>query len=202
VELTERAARLERAGFKTVFGRWTRRRKTMRDIKSSARKPPPRGPIILVAVDLRPGLDEVRHALLDASASALANMPGARLACLNVMQTSLIAMDENVDAAGDNIHVKRIAELRRWAEPMELPRGKITYHLLEARGIARGIVDFARSNSVDHLVIGAPTSGGPSASRLSAQIAAEAPCTVTVVRLSAGGGQPDVAKQHIKSPRR
>jgi nucleotide-binding universal stress UspA family protein len=197
VEPTERAARLERAGFKTAFGRWTRRRKTMRDIQSSARKPPQRGPIILVAVDLQPGLDEMRHALLDASASALANMPGARLACLNVMQTSLIAIDENVDAAGDNIHVQRIAELRRWAEPLELPRGKITYHLLEARSIARGIVDFARSNAVGHLIIGAPTSGGPFGSRLSAQIITEAPCSVTVVRSSAGNGQPDAAKQNI-----
>ena len=202
VDLTERAARLERAGFKTAFGRWRRQRKTMRDIKSNAKKPPPRGPIILVAVDLRPGLEELRGALLDASASALANMPGARLACLNVMQTSLIAMDENVDAAGNNIHVQRIAELRRWAEPLELPRGKITYHLLEARSIAGGIVDFARSNVVDHLIIGAPTSGGPSASRLSAQITAEAPCTVTVVRPSASSGQPDGANQHTKSSRR
>ena len=48
----------------------------------------------------------MRQALLDASASVLANMPGARLACVNVVPTSLIAIDENVDAAGDNIHVK------------------------------------------------------------------------------------------------
>ena len=41
------------------------------------------------------------------------------------MQTSLIAIDENVDAAGDNIHVQRIAELRRWAEPLQLPRSRL-----------------------------------------------------------------------------
>ena len=77
----------------------------MRQIGDSATKPPPRAPIILVAVDLRPGLEDLRQALLDAAVSVLANMPGAGLACLNVMQTSLIAIDENVDAAGDNIHL-------------------------------------------------------------------------------------------------
>ena len=182
VVLTERAGRKERAGAKATFGKWLRLGATLRQIAASATKPPPRAPVILVAVDLRPGLDELRQALLEAAVSVLANMPGARLACLNVMQTSLIAIDENVDAAGENIHVQRIARLRAWAEPLQLPRGKITFHLVEARNIAAGVIDFAQSNAVDHLVIGAPATGGPTASRVSAQITAEAPCTVTVVR--------------------
>jgi nucleotide-binding universal stress UspA family protein len=185
VELTERAERMARADARTAFARWLGVRSIMREIQRTATKPPPPAPIILVAVDLTPGLDELRHALLEAAASVLGNMPGARLACLNVMQTSLIAIDDNVDAAGENIHVRRIAELRRWAEPLQLPRGKITYHLVESRSIAAGIVDFARSNNVAHLVIGARPVGGATASRRSAQITAEAPCTVTVVRTSA-----------------
>jgi nucleotide-binding universal stress UspA family protein len=131
-----------------------------------------------VAVDLRPGLDDVRQALLEAAAGVLANVPGARLACLNVMKSSLIAIDENVDAAGDNIHVQRLAELRRWAEPLQLPRGKVTFHLVESLSVAGGILNFARSNQVHHLVIGA-LSG---TSRRATQIMTEAPCTVTVVR--------------------
>jgi eukaryotic-like serine/threonine-protein kinase len=185
VELTERAGRLTRADARTTFRRWLRMHRTMREIKESATKPPPRAPIVLVAVDLMPGLDELRRALLDAAVSVLANVPGARLACLNVMQTPLIAIEENVDASGDNIHVQRIAELRRWAAPLELPRGKITYHLVESRSVAAATIDFARSNAVDHLIIGAPRVGG--ASSLSAQITAEAPCSVTVIRL--GGRQ-------------
>ena len=184
VELTERAARRERADLKTTFSRRLRLAKTMREIANSATKPPPRAPIILVAVDLRPDLDDMRQTLLESAVSVLANIPGARLACLNVMQTSLIAIDENVDAAGNNIHVQRIAELRRWAEPLQLPRAKITYHLVEARSVAAGIIDFAQSNQVDHLVIGGPVVSGLSASKLTAQIIAGAPCTVTVVRAS------------------
>lgn len=180
VEPTERASRSERAGAKTTLGRWLRSRRTMQEIGASATKPPSRAPIILVAVDLRPGLDRLRQAVLDAAVSVLANMPGARLACLNVMQTSFLPVDANIDTAGDNIHVNRIGELRAWAEPLQLPRGKITYHIVEARSISAGVLEFAHSNKVDHLVVGAPTGGG--ASRLTMQITADAPCTVTVVR--------------------
>jgi eukaryotic-like serine/threonine-protein kinase len=187
VQLTERAARLTRADWRTVFDRWRHWRGTMRNIRESATKPPPRVPIIVVAVDLHPGHGEVQQALLDAAVSVLSNMPGARLACLNVMQTSLIAIDENVDATGENIHVQRIAKLRRWAEPLQLPIGKITYHLVEAHSIAGGIIDFARSNAVEHLIVGAPAFGGPAVSRLVTRIAAEAPCGMTLVR--PGGAQ-------------
>lgn len=184
VELTDRSGRADRSDFKTTFGRWRRVRRTMKAIAAETTRPAPRAPIILVAVDLRPGLDHLRHALLEAAVNALANIPGARLACLNVMQTSLIAIDENVDKAGDNVHVNRIAELRAWAAPLGLPRSKITYHLIESRSIASGVLDFAKSNKVDHLVVGAPTSGGPAASKITMQITSEAPCTVTVVRAS------------------
>jgi len=186
VVLTERAERMQQSDFRTVFARRLRAGKIMRQIHASATKPPPRAPIILVAVSLRPEIEEVRQALLEAAASVLANMPGARLACINVMPASLIAIDENIDAAGDNVHVQRLVELRNWAAPLELPKGKITYHLLESRNIAAAVVNFARSNKVDHLIIGAPTSTGSFAGKVrgkvSAQITAEAPCTVTVVR--------------------
>src|SRR5215216_2610869 len=186
VVLTERAERMQQSNFRTTFARRLHAGKAMREIHASATKPPPRAPIILVAVSLRPELEAVRQALLEAAASVLANMPGARLACINVMPASLIAIDENIDAAADNVHVQRLVELRNWAVPLELPKGKITYHLLESRNIAAAVVNFARSNKVDHLIIGAPTSTGSFAGKVrgkvSAQITAEAPCTVTVVR--------------------
>ena len=181
VVLTERADRLQQSDFRTSFGRRMRAAKTMRAILASASRAPPRAPNILVAVSLRPGLEAIRQALLETAASVLANMPGARLACVNVIPSSLIAVDENVDAAGDNIHVQRLVELREWARPLGLPKGKITYHLLESRNVAGAVVDFARSNKVDHLIVGAPAAGSSSA-KVSGRITAEAPCTVTVVR--------------------
>ena len=77
VELTERAARTQQSDFRTVLGRRLRAPKTIRTILASATKPPPRPPIILTVVDLRAGPEELRQALLEAAASALANTPGA-----------------------------------------------------------------------------------------------------------------------------
>lgn len=185
VELTERAGRSARAGFAASLRRRLAAGRTLRAIQAAAAAPLPGPPILLVAVDLRPGLEELRAALLEAAASVLANMPGARLACLNVMQTSLIAIDDNVDKEGHNIHVLRMAALRRWGQPLDLPRGKITYHLVESRNVAAGILDFARANKVDHLVIGAPPASVSAASRRTVQLTAEAPCSVTVVRAPA-----------------
>jgi len=193
VALTERAARTERAGISAMLRRRFAVGRTMRAILAAATRPLPGPPILLVAVDLRPGLEDLQAALLESAVSVLANMPGARLACLNVMQTSLVAIDENVDKAGENIHVQRMAALRRWAQPLDLPRGKVTFHLVESRSIAAGILDFARSNKVDHLVIGAPAASVASASRLTAQITSEAPCSVTVVRVPAGRVEPGEA---------
>jgi serine/threonine protein kinase len=186
VQLTERAERLHQSGFGEAFGRRLRSGRIMSRILASSTKPPPPPPIILAAVDLRPGLDNLRHAVLDTCASVMANMPGARLACISVMATSLIAIDDNVDAAGENIHVQKLVELKAWAQPLQLPRGKITFHLLESRNAAAAILDFARANDVDHIVIGAPADG--SGGRTSAQVTAEAACTVTVVRAAEMAG--------------
>jgi non-specific serine/threonine protein kinase/protein-serine/threonine kinase len=184
VVLTERAERITQSDLATVIGRRLRAPKIMRDILVSSTKPPPQAPIILVAIDLDPAFDGLRNAMLENSASVLANMPGARLACINVVPTSLIAIDENVDAAGENVHVQRLVRLRSWAEPLQLPKGKITYHLLESRNAAAAILEFARSNHVDHIIIGA-LNAGSFGSKTTPQITGEAPCTVTVVRSAA-----------------
>ena len=131
VELTERAARTQQSDFRTTLRRRLRAPKAIRAILASATKPPPRPPIVLTVVDLRAGLEELRQTLLESSASVLANTPGARLACVHVMATSLMGIEENVDAAGENIHVQKLAELRAWAHPLQLPRDKVSYHLLE-----------------------------------------------------------------------
>lgn len=182
VTLTDRAERRERADFQTAFGRWMRVRQTMKAIAAAATQPPPRAPLILAVVELGQGLESLRHALLEASVSVMANTPGARLACLNVMQTSSAETGAVSGTAGDSPQLSRIAELRAWAAPLQLPRGKITYHVMEARNTAGGIRAFARLNRLEHLVVGALTPDGAAASPLELEITAVAPCPVTVVR--------------------
>ena len=46
------------------------------------------------------------------------------------------------------------------------------------------LIDYAKMNEVDHILIGAPRNGAPARlfPGVSAQVVAEAPCSVTVVR--------------------
>lgn len=184
VEITARGKRLEQDSFGVVLKRRLRAGRAKREILAAATAPRPKPPIVMVAVDLRPGLDDLRNALLEAAASAFANTPGARLACVNVLATSLLSVDDNVDKEGENIHVRHLAELRRWAEPLHLPRGAATFHLLESIDIASAILDFTRSNKAVHLIVGVPTSGEIKPGSVSGTIKSEAPCPVTFVRAS------------------
>jgi nucleotide-binding universal stress UspA family protein len=114
--------------------------------------------------------------------------PGARLACVSVMKTARIGLSERLDSVGRSVHVKQLVGLRHWARPigrqLKLDEGRLTFHVLEAPDPAAALIDFVRRNQVDHIVMGAR---GSSALRrylgsVSAQVAAEAECSVTVVR--------------------
>ena len=71
---------------------------------------------------------------------------------------------------------------------MKLPQGKISFHVLEAVDPAGAILDYARTNQVDHILMGARANSTMRAllGSVSAEVAAQAPCTVTVVRARNG----------------
>ena len=106
------------------------------------------------------------------------------MACLNVLKQGRITLDTTLDDQGRNIHHQRLVELRNWALPLELEEGRISYHVLESTDPASAILHYASANHVDHMVLGA-RAGSLRRSLLgsvSSQVAAQAPCTVTVVR--------------------
>jgi len=80
-------------------------------------------------------------------------------------------------------HIKQLVELRRWARPLQLPEERVTYHVLESDRPAGALIDYAKLNEVDQILIGAPREGAARLFRgVSEQVVADAPCTVTVVR--------------------
>lgn len=192
IVLTARARRMSRDGFPTV---WKRRFRTPG--AEPAERPPAtehlvaRARIILVAVDVTQRSEALSEALRLVSRRVLRTQPGARLACVSVLKTHRIGMDVGVDEEGRNLHVKRLLELKHWARPLGVSPARITYHVLEAHDPGAAILDFARSNNVDHIVIG---SRGSSTLRrylgsVSSQVVAQADCTVTVVKAERGGHQ-------------
>ncbi|HYF56341.1 MAG TPA: universal stress protein, partial [Salinarimonas sp.] len=146
-------------------------------------------PFIAVAVDLSPGEERLGEMLRLAVRRLLEIEPGARLACLHVLKTSRIAVDLMEDAQGRNLHLQRLVELKAWAHPLRSLSGRITYQVLEAPDPAAALVDYARANHVDHVVMGARASSAVRRylGSVSAQVVAEAPCSVTVVRVPEGG---------------
>ena len=67
---------------------------------------------------------------------------------------------------------------------MRLPEGRVTFHVLEAVSPAAALLDYATANPVDHIVLGARCRSvrRKLLGSVSGEVAAQAPCTVTVVR--------------------
>ena len=186
VALTQRATRLRHDGPLTVARRWLRaKRNSPPRLRRTLMSHLASAPIVLAAIDLAPGHQALRAALALAVRRVLATEPNARLVCVNVLKISRLAPDELKDAQGRNPHLGRLVEMKHWARSIPVAPERITYHVFEATNPAEQIVSYARHNRVDHIVIGAR---GSSMLRrylgsVSSHVVAEAPCSVTVVRL-------------------
>jgi nucleotide-binding universal stress UspA family protein len=184
VTLTRRAERLHRDGFLTVLLRRLRasrapapvRRKSVSGMLAGA-------PIVVAAVDLD-GDTRSADALRDAVRRVLVTDPSARLACVHVLKAARLTIDAWEDAQGRNLHLQRMIELKHWARALPIDPTRITYHVLEGSDPGAALVDYARNNEIDHLLLGAR--GATPLRRYlgstSTHVVAQAPCTVTVVR--------------------
>jgi serine/threonine protein kinase len=143
-------------------------------------------PIVAVAIDLAEGSASLNEALRITAERILATLPSARLACLNVLKQGRIMLDTTLDEHGHNKHIDRLVALRHWAEPLKLEDRRLTVHVLEAIDPASAILEFAQANCIDLILIGAHQKSllHKLLGSVSAKVAAEAPCTVTVVRPS------------------
>jgi nucleotide-binding universal stress UspA family protein len=184
VALTARAARTARLPIGQRLRRW---------LRSLALAPPrrnvtqqlQRAPIVVAAVDLSQEWDGLADAMRAAARRVLQSEPHARLACVSVLRTNLLALDSPSDEVGRNRHVQRLVQLQHWARPLALPRPRVTYHVLEASDPAEAIIDYARNNRVDHVVLGCRGRSGLRRylGSVSTRVVAEAPCSVTVVKV-------------------
>jgi eukaryotic-like serine/threonine-protein kinase len=193
IELTERARRgIPATGMAAqwrTLRRWMRAAGAEPSQRGSVGDQLKRAPIIMAAVDVGHGSDELLDLLRETVRRIVSTEPGARLACVGVMKTHRIGLDELTDAQGNSLHVKQLVGLKHWARPisqrLRLGDSRLTFHVLEAPDAADAIVEFARRNQVDHIVMGAR---GTSALRrylgsVSSQVVAQADCSVTVVRV-------------------
>jgi nucleotide-binding universal stress UspA family protein len=184
VKLTARSERLRHDPLSTVWRRRFNRGLTIQRPKSDVAAQLASGPIVAVAIDTEEGSGPLNECLRATVEQLLATLPSARLACINVLKLGRITIDRTLDEAGHNKHIDRLVSLRHWASPLGLDESRLTVHVLEAIDPASAILEFTTVNHVDHIVIGARQNSLARAllGSVSAKVAAEAACTVTVVR--------------------
>jgi nucleotide-binding universal stress UspA family protein len=142
-------------------------------------------PIVALAIDLAESSEPLHEALRVTVKRILETVPDARFACVNVLRQHRIAIDTTLDEEGRSKHLNRLVELKNWAQPLAALENRITFHVLEATDPAAAILEYARTNRVDHIVMGARASSALRTllGSVSQEVVAKAPCTVTVVRL-------------------
>ncbi|MDC8786044.1 serine/threonine protein kinase [Roseateles koreensis] len=188
VVLTKRAERMHTSNSVKTLKRWFFALGAEPSIQVSPSSQVSRSPIIMAAVDIEHATAALLEQLRETVRRIVQTEPGARLACVSVMKTARIGMDELTDKEGKSLHVKQLIALKHWARPISkalaLEDGRLTFHVLEAPDAATAIIDFAAKNGADHIVMGAR---GASALRrylgsVSAQVVTQSDCSVTVVR--------------------
>ncbi|MGY3616329.1 serine/threonine protein kinase [Bradyrhizobium sp. USDA 10063] len=184
VKLTARAERRERDPLATVMRRRFNRGAWQPKPKSDVAVQLASSPILVVAIDTTVTSGPLNEALRVTTERILGTLPQARLACVNVLKLGLVTVDRTLDEKGNNKHVDRLVALRHWASSLKLDENRLSVHVLEAIDPAAAILEFAAASQVDHIVIGARQDSmlRTLLGSVSAKVASEAPCTVTVVR--------------------
>jgi eukaryotic-like serine/threonine-protein kinase len=136
-------------------------------------------PIVMVAVPHHDTTDAALYALRQATQRSLGIRPGARLACVTVVGSGAAQDDE---AARHRHHAE---QLRQWSRGLDLTDRQMSYHVLQSDDVAGALLAYAQSNQVSLIVMGAATHGLALKRwipTVPARVAAEAPCSVLLVK--------------------
>jgi len=194
VAVTERGRRTRRLGIGTRLRRWLR---VVGREPAAVSRPSlqlANAPIVLAAIATQHENEALFRALRDAVRRLLEKDERARLACVTVVRTPAALGGSGEEDSATGIRVKHLQRLRDWAGPLRLPARRVSFHVLESTDPAEALLEYARMNQVDHVVLGAPPPGPPLpglVATVSTTVAARAPCTVTVVRARPGPERPE-----------
>ena len=199
VVLTERAERIKSPGFVKRVKSWWQSHNQVPTPSVRIMDRLDRAPIVMTALDFSDEqADAMTVAVRKMVARLLATDQQARLVCLTILKTSLVKLDEALDQGGRNIYLKRLVALKEWARDLDLSEEMVSFHVIEAVDPAQAILDYAKFNQVDHIVMGAR---GHSTLRrylgsVSSRIVSEAACSVTVVRPPQSGEIREAESDH------
>ena len=181
VPLTARATKADQATLLRQVGRWWR----ARGLQGPRVAPQALGaaPVIMLAVDTSHPEDPRHPALRRVARQILSLSSEFRLLCVSVIRADIVR-----NSAEDPVVEHRV-RLANWVHSLALPASRLSLHVVEARDPAATLVEFARRNNVDLIVLGAPAPGEMALAwwrSVASTVTANAPCSVHVVRVAEG----------------
>ena len=139
-------------------------------------------PIVMVAVPNRGATDATLYSLRQAVQRSLGTRPGARLACVTVIDGSVTAGPSETEA-----HREAAGLLQQWARGLALEGHQASFHVIESGDVAQALVRYAEGNHASLIVMGAATHGlqlQRFIATVPVKVAMAAPCTVILVKQS------------------
>ncbi len=186
VVITERGLKTKGTKFSTHFKRWIKAAGMHYQPSPLPSQQADEVPIIMVAVPHNDVTDATLYSLRQAVARSLGTRPGARLACVTVISSSLTSSSDD-EKSETSVHRRYLTDLRQWAQPLDHPGHQTSYHVLETSDVAQALLNYARGNNVSVIVMGAATHGLKTqrfVATVPIKVAMDAPCTVILVKQS------------------
>lgn len=185
VEIDSRRARTEPAPVWQRLTRWFQhQRDPVHALKGLQNAGGHRAPLVVLALDPDLVEGDLPVALRAAAARVMATETHAHLACLTV-----VARAEGAALPGDSAASRAGRQaLQQWARSLRLPPSRISQHVFEGGDPLDHLLEFARANQADLLIIGCshrergPAQAGRIWPQLMHRVVAEAECSVHVVR--------------------
>jgi eukaryotic-like serine/threonine-protein kinase len=186
VVLTARARKSSRIGIMQHVRRFLHARREYGMRLRLPNVPAGRAPIIMVAVDTAHPDDERQGAIQLATQQILSLSQEFRVVCVSVVRSIPLIDGASPSETASGIHLEHLVRLRHWVEPLRMPVQRISLHAIESENPAEALLEFARRNHVDLIVLGAPGPARPDRSwwrSVASTVTAGAHCSVHVVRV-------------------
>ena len=182
--LTERAFRVRNPGFFSRTRLWWNAKFAQPAPPTAIKRAIDSAPVVMVAVDTTHSDDERHPAIQRETRHVLSLSDEFRVVCVSVVGAP--ALGASGDDGASALHVEHLARLRAWTAPLGLSAQRLSLHVIVAPDPARALVDFARRNHVDVIILGAPRPRQQPLAwmrSVASGVTANAHCSVHVVRV-------------------
>jgi serine/threonine protein kinase len=187
IVLTARAVKSNPSSFLEQVRRWWRARDKQPRPQRLPKSQVSETPVVMVAVDTAHLDDQRQPALQWTTAQVLSLSAEFRLICVSVIRRAVVAEGADAESAS-GAYLDHLVHLRHWVEPLKLPSRRLSLHVLESANPESALLEFARRNNVDLIILGAPHPAQLGLAwwrSVASGVTANAHCSVHVVRTPA-----------------